>query len=262
MDYVRKLEEQFNFRKAHNPIYSLRAYARDLDLHPSTLSKILKGTRRLPFAVVESVVTRLELSQTEKEHFFTSVLQSRGLRALQQTPWPNPPVKTLKNDIHFSIISEWEHYAILNLLKLKDFQSSYQWMSDRIGISIFRCKKVIETLLQAELIKQDDQKNFIRNYPKITSSDEVSAHALKIAHQNDLKLAASKIWNTPLSQRDFYSMTMPINVKNLKRAKLLTRSYVKEMEALLETGELTEVYQLAVQLFPLSTTFRRKLRGF
>lgn len=50
-------------------------------------------------------------------------------------------------------------------------------------------------------------------------------------------------------------------LKNLKKAKLLTRSYVKQIEALLEQGDLAEVYQLSVQLFPLSTSFRKNLRG-
>ena len=262
MDYVRKLEEHFNIRKTSNPIYSLRAFARDLDLHPSTLSKIFKGTRSLPFSVIESVAARLELNQSDREVFFTSVLQTRGYGGRKKTVWPTPPVKILKNDLHFSIISEWEHYAILNLLKLKDFRSDYSWMSDRLGITLPRCKKVMETLISADLIKRNIQGNFVRNYPKVESTDEISAMALKVAHQNDLKIAATKIWNTPLALRDFYSLTLPINVKNLKKAKLLTRNYIKEMEALLETGELTEVYNLAIQLFPLTTTFRKKLRGF
>jgi hypothetical protein len=30
----------------------------------------------------------------------------------------------------------------------------------------------------------------------------------------------------------------------------------------MESGDLTEVYQLAIQFFPLTTTFKKKLRGY
>ncbi|MBK7960990.1 MAG: DUF4423 domain-containing protein [Bdellovibrionales bacterium] len=169
---------------------------------PRPFQKYLRDTES-SFSVIESVAARLELNQSDREVFFTSVLQTRGYGGRKKTVWPTPPVKILKNDLHFSIISEWEHYAILNLLKLKDFRSDYSWMSDRLGISLPRCKKVIETLISADLIKKNGQGNFVRNYPKVESTDEISAMALKVAHQNDLKLAATKIWNTPLALRDF-----------------------------------------------------------
>ena len=262
MEYMRKIEAHFKARKAQNQAYSLRAYARDLGLEPSTLSKILKGQRGLPFSALETVAMRLNLNQKEKEDFFSSVLHSRGFSERKKSTWPIPTVKLLKNDLHFQIISEWEYYAFLNLMKLKKFQSNSVWISYRLGISLARCKKVIEVLLKTDMIKEDKSGKFIRCYPKISSSDDISSAALKIAHQNDLKLAALKVWTTSVDQRDFYSMVLPINTKNLKKAKQLTRNYTKEMEKLLESGEPTEVYQLAIQLFPLTTSLKKIIRGY
>jgi uncharacterized protein (TIGR02147 family) len=262
MEHIKQLEKHFNLRKAANSLYSMRAYARDLGLEPSTLSKILKGQRGVPFAFLEPVTTRLGLKPKEKEDFFSSVLKARGYGSWESSVWSTPQIKVLKNDLHFQIISEWEHYALLNLMKLKDFQSDVSWISDRLGLNVPRCKKVIENLLKTSLIRKDEMDQFYRCYPKISSSDDVSAAALKMAHQNDLKMAASKVWSVPIEQRDFCSMTIPTNVKNLKKAKLLTRKYVQDVEKLLESGEPSEIYQLSVQLFPLSTNFKRKLRGY
>jgi uncharacterized protein (TIGR02147 family) len=262
MEYIRQLEQHFEVRKSQNSSYSLRAYARDLGLEPSTLSKVLKGQRGLPFAVLETVAIRLKLNMAEKEQFFSSVLQKRGYGKTEALAWPMLAIKFLKSDLHFRIISEWEYYAFLNLIKLKDFKSKPNWISDRLGISLARCKTVIDGLLKAEMIKKNENDEFVRCYPRISSSDNLSSSALKLAHQNDLKLAASKIWNTSVEERDFYSMIMPINVKNLKKAKLLTRNYTKQLEKLMESGDLTEVYQLAIQFFPLTTTFKKKLRGY
>ena len=46
---------------------------------------------------------------------------------------------------------------------------------------------------------------------------------------------------------------MAINSKNLKNAKKLTQKYKEQMLELLESGTLNEVYQLSIQLFPLTS---------
>jgi hypothetical protein len=46
--YLRKLKLDFSRRKRANSFYSLRAYARDLGVHPATLSQVLLGNRPLP----------------------------------------------------------------------------------------------------------------------------------------------------------------------------------------------------------------------
>jgi uncharacterized protein (TIGR02147 family) len=260
MEYLHTLEQYFKGKKSKNPAYSLRAYARDLGLHPSTLSKVLKGTRNLPFTNLENVASRLDLSHEEKENFFSSVLQTRGFGQAETGVWPLKQIKFLKNDIHFQIISEWEHYAFLNLLKLKKFRNDIDWICAALEISSKRCRKVIENLTKAEMITKNSENQFVRQFPKIHSSDEVSSAALRVAHQNDLKIAAPKLWSTPIEERDFYSIVMPISTKKLKKAKQLTRSYFKQMETLLETSDSDEVYQLAVQLFPLTSTKKKTMR--
>lgn len=162
MEYVRQLEDGFNQRKTQNPTYSLRAYARDLALNPSTLSKILKGQRGVPLAALDSLARRLKLNPEAKEDFFSSALQSRGIQGHPKNFWPQKTDKELKNDLHFKIISEWEYYAFLNLLKLKEFRSEPRWISDRLGISVARCKLVIEHLLKMGFIKLNAEKRYVR----------------------------------------------------------------------------------------------------
>lgn len=259
MVYIRKLQEQFALRKKQNTRYSLRAFARDLGLHASTLSKVLKGERGLPIADLEKVLMRLDLSSSEREMFFSSALQPRGFKAHRSKAIPVRAVKVLKNDLHFQILAEWEHYALLSLLKTKGFQSNVRWVSERLGISSKRTQKVVENLVQAEMLSEDENGQWVRQCPKLVSSDDTHALPLKISHQNDLKLAMTKLWDVPIDQRDFYSIMMPINPQNLKKAKKVTRSYIRQMEELLESGSQTEVYQLAVQLYPISIVTKKKV---
>lgn len=46
--YLSVLKEEFLRRKRRSRRYSLRAFARDLELHPSTLSRVFNGQRPIP----------------------------------------------------------------------------------------------------------------------------------------------------------------------------------------------------------------------
>lgn len=250
--HLHKLEEAFERRKTQNASYSLRAYARDLGVHPSTLSKVLKGQRGLPFSSLDRVTGVLALSEGDKSKFCSSVLRNRGLGLPKDFDWVTEQGQALKNDKHFRIISEWEYFAFLNLLKIKNFQSDAGWVARRLGSSEVRVQKMIKDLLEAGMIEVSEKGQWQRTHSRLRTSDEVNSLALRVGHQNDLRLAASRLWEVPIEERDFCSMVMPSRPETLKKAKKLVREFLKQMEELMEGEDATEVYQVAVQVFPMT----------
>ena len=63
----KRLNEAFSETQLKNPAFSLRAFARKLDLSPSALSEILKGKRRVSKKLAQRVVTNLCLAQSEAQ---------------------------------------------------------------------------------------------------------------------------------------------------------------------------------------------------
>ncbi len=61
----------------------------------------------------------------------------------------------------------------------------------------------------------------------------------------------------PLEKREYTSITMAIDPKNIPRARRLIDRFQDKVVAILESGEPTEVYNMNVQLFPL-TQIREK----
>ena len=47
---------------------------------------------------------------------------------------------------HFSVISEWYHFAILSLAETQDFKSYPAWIAGRLGISQKDAKAAVLTL--------------------------------------------------------------------------------------------------------------------
>jgi hypothetical protein len=56
-----------------NSSYSLRAFARYLDLAPQVLSEIFRGKRHLPLKNVENVIEKLGISPSEAQGFRLSL---------------------------------------------------------------------------------------------------------------------------------------------------------------------------------------------
>jgi len=75
------LTQELRRRKAVNHRYSLRAFARSLQMDPSTLSKILRGKRELSMSTAFRVANYLEFPGDLVTTFLQSVNQSaRELR--------------------------------------------------------------------------------------------------------------------------------------------------------------------------------------
>ena len=87
----------------------------------------------------------------------------------------------------------------------------------------------------------------------LKTTTDIPSSSIRNYHKGILALAQNKIEQVSVDKRDFSSITMAINSKNLKNAKKLTQKYKEQMLELLESGTLNEVYQLSIQLFPLTS---------
>jgi uncharacterized protein (TIGR02147 family) len=74
MDYRDILKNQLQKRQKMNPRYSLRAFAKKLEISPSKVSEIISGKKRLSAERAEDIAQRLDLRGKEHELFVLSAL--------------------------------------------------------------------------------------------------------------------------------------------------------------------------------------------
>lgn len=82
LSYISILQRYFELRKKRNPRYSLRKYAKDLELTPMHLSYILRGQRGLSRKKAEVITKVLRLSYADRKKFLqiVSALSARAYR--------------------------------------------------------------------------------------------------------------------------------------------------------------------------------------
>ena len=254
--YLTKLKQDLSLKQRENPHYSLRAYARDIGVHPSTLSLILKGKRPLPYKNTSLIARKLRLNDSEHTRFMESVLRSKA--NIDDIKIPAMDERFMLDESHFSIIAEWEHYVVLDLFDIESFVATCPEIAARLAITEHRASVVVDNLLTAGLIKRDDNGTLVKVHDDIKTTEDISSQALRESHLENLNIARSKMDEIEMDLRDFSATTFAVDLEKLPEAKTIIREFRLKMAALLKNGEKTEVYQLAIQLYPMTTTKNQK----
>jgi transcriptional regulator with XRE-family HTH domain len=235
------LQKQFTERCKRNPRYSLRAFAKNLDVDPSTLSQVLSGKRKISNKIIQSYCEKL--SATPKD------LKKFGL--IQVKAGSEENFFQLGVD-KFSVISEWYHYAILELTYVSGFKADPKWIAKKLSITVQEAKTAIERLKRLDLLLEENG-SLVKSSKMLTNDGVINTSA---AHKELQKHVVSKallaIDECPAEIKDITSITMAIDTANIEKAKKLIAKFRRDICALLEDGDQTTVYNLGIQLYPIS----------
>jgi len=248
--YLVKMREGLSLKQRINPHYSLRAYARDIGIHPATLSQIINGKRGLPFKDADFVTKKLNLGPKEQALFKESLLQKKS--SLDTIKVSAEDTRVILDDSYYRIIAEWEHYAVLELFSLENFNRTKEEVAAKLDLTNNRTDVVIANLKTAGLIEIDEDGKLVKVHSDVKTTEDISSQALRDSHKEALQLGLSKIESVAIDLRDFSSSTLAVDLSKIPEAKLIIRDFRRKMATLLSQGEKTEVYQIAIQFYPLS----------
>jgi uncharacterized protein (TIGR02147 family) len=241
------LQEELLKRCRTNRGYSLRAFARALDIESSALSKILNGKRAVTPKMYARLSSRLNLSPSEQLEFdpkkstFTKEVERR----------------TLTNDL-FQVIADWYHYAILELTQLDDFQGSPRWIAKTLGITATEATIAIERLQRLEFLKITEDGTWTDQSGAITTvGTESTTAAFRKLQSQIIEKAAEALRDTPIEERDQSSMTFAANSVTLPVAKEDIKAFRRNLAQKMSAADGKDtVYHLSVSLYPVTQTKR------
>lgn len=247
--YITALRENLQKRQMRSKSYSLRAFARDLNIHPATLSLVMNGKRKLPLKDASRLAEKLTLTPKEQTLFVESLMSKKV--NLDMIKIDDVDDRFMLDDSYFSVISEWQHCAILDLLDLTDFDPTVENIAHKLAItedSILMAIHNLEVSGLGELIGN----RFVKAFREVRTTEDVQSRALKQSHIQTLEIGKQKLEEVELDQRDFSSTTFAVDPEKIPEAKIIIREFRKKMASLMKSGHKTEVYQLAIQLYPLT----------
>ncbi|MGE0634606.1 MAG: TIGR02147 family protein [Pseudobdellovibrionaceae bacterium] len=243
-----ELEYQKRFRK--NPKYSLRAFAKLLDTPPGRVSEYFSRKRKISPEMAEKLAGRLSFSPRQREDYIQ--LTQTGKKRTQKLQY------AFLDEDKFSFIALWVNYAILALLETSDFRNDPKWIAERLNVGVSLVNICLQRLFRLSLV-EEKQGTLVLTHRALTTSYDVTSAALKHHHRDHLAKSIEALDKIELELREISSITMAINMDKIKEAKTVIRKFQDKMARLLEDGNRTEVYNLNIQLVPLTNCKRGRV---
>lgn len=243
-DFRLYLQNELVRRCQINPQYSLRAFARSLNVSSSALSAMLNGKRPITERTKNRLCLALDLSPEEIQKF--SQKEKKNVTSYTQL--------TLDT---FALISDWYYFAILELVKIDSFKSDASWVAQRLGITKSEVNIAIERLIRLEMIEVDSEGNWKDTSTGSTTSIEAgltSVGARKL-QQQVLEKAIKALQDVALAKRDNTSMTVAVNSKDIPAVKEKIKVFRRSLTEFLEregNGIPDEVYHLGIAFYPIT----------
>ncbi|NRA64539.1 MAG: TIGR02147 family protein [Pseudobacteriovorax sp.] len=251
------IKQQFEKRKLKNPSYSLRAFARDLQMSASRLSELMNRNGNISVELAKKIVVRLTDDKGERQLFTDLALigqqrtsLARDLAVVRCQTYLQSLSKTELTVDSFLLVKEWYHLAILELIKTHDFRSDLSWISQRIGVSGPVVLKALARLERAGMIEviEDDillpEANY-GVYPKAGSD------AVRTYHKAVISKAVHALDDLPFDQRYAGSLILAMKQENYQNAINTLgefRTTFDERFSVQSGGD--ELFYLSMQFFP------------
>jgi transcriptional regulator with XRE-family HTH domain len=246
---IEHLQKTFAERSRKNPAYSLRTFARALEIDSSTLSALLKGKRPLTAKTAQKLIAALHIEDPREAQ--------RLLLGSIEAPELKTPAYTVLEMEAAEVISSWEHFAILALLELEDFRGELRTISSRLNIPTGVALDCLTRLEKLGLVEKKLGRWRLTGRNMSTPTNVPSA-SLREANRQCIQKALESMEKDPVESRDITGITMAIDAAKIFEAQREIREFRRKLAGFLESGTRNAVYRLNIQLFPLSLQESKK----
>jgi uncharacterized protein (TIGR02147 family) len=255
------LQAELGRRCAKNPQYSLRAFAKYLAIDHATISQLMRGKRPLTARTILRLGTRLGLDRSAIDRYAAHEAFWGRAAADEATL---SEVRQLANDTA-NVISDWYHYAILELTRLDHFKPDSRWIARILGISADEVNIALSRLTRLGLLEMVDRERWIDKSGNTTASlSEFNQAAVQRLSEQVRRLMLSALGTVPAGRCEHSSTTLALSRAQLPNVVERIARFRRELIAMLDQNRARDdVYQLEINFFPVTTLQRdeEKTRG-
>ena len=265
INFTKYLKQEFEQRLSFNARYSLRAFARDLDVPVSRISELLSGKSGISLERAKNISSRLKLSASEARFVedlavieFGKVLslkeKAQERRNAEKAVTPAAQI-TAKD---FGEISDWYYFAILEVISKVNIPCDFKILSQRVWLSLSLCQFAMDRLIRKGLINEQD------GYWKASNKSlMVVGEAKESIQKFHTQFAAESVKafnNSKFEEREFCSSFLMLSqdevqvirkkIQNLAANRFNALQIPESDKTVIEEKKLT-LYGLGIQLFPV-----------
>lgn len=242
--------------------YSLRALCRRFEIRSvATLSMVLSGKRKITFDVSEKLIQILKLKGVQRRYFLalvdldkcTDVQRRAELEDRLLAIHHSATGRSLESN-QYKFLSEWHYVALFVLVGQPDFVRDSSFLSRRLRsrVSPKQVEEALTNMTSWGLITERGGQLIQTHGPVVKTEEDIKNLSVRKFQRSMMKKALEAIF-MPVHQREITGLTLGVPRQSLPELKRRIRQFREELDEFVgAAGQPDEVFQLNVQLFPLT----------
>ena len=249
------LQRQLLEIRKKNPQFSTRAYAKKLGMSSGAMTEILNGSRPVSKKIAERISAKLSLDPMQRAQVMKDYITTANKKNVSKEQ-----IEYLKISMdQFAMMSEWYYFAILSMMQTQGFESSAAFVAERLGLPLSTAEKAIERMIRLGVVTVEKNGTWVRTQGGHRTTDDLTNISIQKNHFQTLELAKKALEERPVEERDYTSLTLPLDYQDLPEAKQMIRKFQNDLHQRFNRDhQPQEVFRIAMQLFPLTVTKNQK----
>ncbi|NLD95203.1 MAG: TIGR02147 family protein [Fibrobacter sp.] len=264
IDYRKYLADYYQEKKETTRHFSYRYFAQRANIKsPAFLKDVILGKRNLTSDVTEKCIVALNLNKKESRFFRHLVLFNQAKSASEKQDAYSVMLSMMNsiNEHHLTkkqyiYFEKWYYSVIRELVCIHDFKDNFELLAHSVypSITTAEARKAVALLCDLSLIVKQKDNTYKQQDLAITSDDLMVALARRSFNSEMLMLAKNANETLPVSERNISGITMGISKACYDVLLAEMASFKERIKSIVNQDTTsTHVYQLNMQLFPLST---------
>lgn len=237
------LSDEFARRCLKNNRYTLRSFARDLAIEPSTVSQLIRGKR------------------TFNDHYFSAVCRAlnwaeeKVIKDEQAYIESKTSLKMIPPE-HTFVRTHWYCFAILELTHVKHFKPSIKWIAKTLKLHPQAVEEAVRKMIETGALIITEEDRWIDNYGNVTfiENEDMDIETGREHQKGLLDCAKTSIDKNSGEAKSHTNITFAMSKHQVPVYKQLVKEFRERL--LLQMQEVQNpkdaVYCAQINLFPLT----------
>lgn len=260
-DYRLYVKDCLEGLRESRPWFSLRYLAKQMDLDPGNLVKVVQKERHLPDRCLSILATELGLNQRETEYLvhLAAFGKARTPRKEQETYEQLLDLKYARPEVlgrdQYAFYRDWRCTAILAMLHLDRAKATENAIADHLipKTSVEEVHRILKLLEELGLARRGKAGRWVACKSVLTTGDAWKDLSIRAFQKETLQLAQRAMDYIPKEDRDISTLTVTLGAQDLEKVREMAREFRKSVLSMAaETPAPERVWQVNLQMFPLS----------
>lgn len=238
--YREFLKQYFEYRKSLRSSFSYRQFSNLVGLKsPNYLQLVIQGSRNLTSMTAKSIAEAIKLGPNEKTLFLALVEMDNAILPEERRKAEKSYFQSLRkietkylSEDHLAVLSEWHHFAVRELVLLKGFEPSGEYISEKLSglISPSQAEESLKLLMRMGMVKIESGKYSIAESFLDTGHD-LFRHSLMQRYHAQLLQAWAKGLDRlgSATEQELGLLNIPIPVTKIPELKNKIRDFQDEI---------------------------------